>query len=589
MAQLPQNQMAVGADALYPPAPALATLRDSPSTRHFMTYYRLPDATDDSHEATLTRIPDSAVRKWRSEEVRFFYDEEAAARLGDRLSNIQLDSPVPPQLNDPEPDDDALEDEMGVKRYLEQMRGTVETIVNRRGTPPVENAKWLEVTDGRAGRADLQVATKRNGVRSYRGHFVEMKRPYHLQKYLKPFLRALKDGIAVTLRRRGGVTSVEFSQNIQDFASDADQTALTRLLTQPSPAKEAAGFSYEPPLCATPRADIAHTIAGAIGGAATEKRRAGKTESDQVQLDNLCLISNIPNKSASRTTSRVFCLPISLGTLEGPWTLEADKSLPSLVPTAETLNPLTLAQARRCPPFILGDQRGQGRLWDVYNAIAAPGPLQVVPPDHPLAPFIQTRALAKLASPPLFPFGQLDSSYTEAQARDAIVHELEVMGKLSSLQGSAIPMHGGLWGGLVLAGEDVGRQVFREIWMAVVEDCGEAVDLETLSELDKSTIVSHYRAIHNAGILHNDVVHRHWLRHPSGGIRIIDFDSALVIQDLRRGDSVYAGTSRCWDALVAGSEMDLDGCSGAGELTENYRAAVIEAEMRAVKRMLKMA
>ena len=30
-------------------------------------------------------------------------------------------------------------------------------------------------------------------------------------------------------------------------------------------------------------------------------------------------------------------------------------------------------------------------------------------------------------------------------------------------------------------------------------------------------------------MVHNDVESRHWLRHPDGSIRIIDFDSAISI------------------------------------------------------------
>ncbi len=55
-------------------------------------------------------------------------------------------------------------------------------------------------------------------------------------------------------------------------------------------------------------------------------------------------------------------------------------------------------------------------------------------------------------------------------------------------------------------------------------------------------ILSLYDSLHEAGVVHNDVESRHWLRHPDGSIRIIDFDSAISIDGNASG--------RKWGELV---------------------------------------
>jgi len=42
-------------------------------------------------------------------------------------------------------------------------------------------------------------------------------------------------------------------------------------------------------------------------------------------------------------------------------------------------------------------------------------------------------------------------------------------------------------------------------------------------------LISHYTALHSAGVVHKDVESRHWLRHPDGGIRIIGFEAAVRV------------------------------------------------------------
>ena len=40
-----------------------------------------------------------------------------------------------------------------------------------------------------------------------------------------------------------------------------------------------------------------------------------------------------------------------------------------------------------------------------------------------------------------------------------------------------------------------------------------------------------YRQLHQAGVIHGDVVPRHWLRGEDGKLRLIDFDGATFVGD----------------------------------------------------------
>ncbi|KIR34865.1 hypothetical protein I352_03118 [Cryptococcus deuterogattii MMRL2647] len=88
---------------------------------------------------------------------------------------------------------------------------------------------------------------------------------------------------------------------------------------------------------------------------------------------------------------------------------------------------------------------------------------------------------------------------------------------LYNLQGEVVPGSYGLWGGrLVLGDDDV-----------------EEEDEETSCEIQE--IISHYREVQKAGVLHGDPDPRHWRRHPAGGFRIIDFDLATVLPPGKKG------------------------------------------------------
>ncbi len=49
--------------------------------------------------------------------------------------------------------------------------------------------------------------------------------------------------------------------------------------------------------------------------------------------------------------------------------------------------------------------------------------------------------------------------------------------------------------------------------------------------MSRSTIIQHYAALHQAGVLHNDVELRHWLVSCDASVRVIDFDHARTITD----------------------------------------------------------
>ncbi|WVQ84947.1 hypothetical protein IAT38_007110 [Cryptococcus sp. DSM 104549] len=712
MAQKPPPPLPAGtpgsaADELSPlPAPH-PTLAQSVSMRDYMTHYRLPDINDRSEQATPTQIPSEAIRRWQVEEVRFAFNERAIADLGDRLSHLQLDNPVlPHMMAAPMVLRAPVLAEPGVRQQLMQMRMAVEEIVNGCMGPGVEPAEWMEVMGGPSGRPGAQVQTERNGQWGFRGHLVEQKRPYHLKRHLKPLLRALRDGVAVTLHRREGETWVTFSEQVPYITSEDDKKELSGLLTQLVQQLETRSASRvlltdalrwtlvsrraetsnpdlsKPPIWNLSFSDLLgnsgplklddaphlRTLAREPGrltdlplGAwcvltiftsfpnaspsppapiewsppprkkrvpkptvfypkSTRKRAygagvrapsrtggAGRSGAgcDAVdvhgggrggyQLQELKVVTDTPNLTANGPHCRVFALPLSSGVVNGPFPSAKEIPLPPLFrsasPFAGSSSP---ALGSHGAVLTLGQGRAQGRLWDVFEATVTTTATLHTSSLHHLVPFAGLRTLAKLASPMLFPFGWMpEETYTMEQARYAIKHEQRVMDRLRSLQGSVVPVWGGLWGGTLMAGEEGGAQAVWELWVAVVEDCGRAVDMNCLSENDKYAIVHHYRVIHRAGIIHNDVTARHWLRHPSDGIRIVDFDSAVIVDELDPEEWARGGYDP-WDERYGKSSVDEscedDGASMGAESTamERYRAARAEREMRRVLDMLGM-
>ncbi|WVQ85697.1 hypothetical protein IAT38_007863 [Cryptococcus sp. DSM 104549] len=310
-----------------------------------------------------------------------------------------------------------------------------------------------------------------------------------------------------------------------------------------------------------------------VGG--VEERQVASREEVEIPSAMTLIDTGLPNKSAGAGVEglRVFSLPVLSGELHGPWLIPPDQTLPIILPLSyPSITSISLS-ASPSGPIVLGAQRSYGRLWEVFEVLPSstslPPPTHLPPPTRrkPSASSVPTRMLAKLASPHVFPCGPRYYTYSEQEARDAIARERRVMSLLGELQGTVIPTDFGLWGGVLRTG---GCGVAREVWMMLVEDCGESVELDNLTAKEKTTIVRHYKAIHRAGILHRDVELRHWLRHPSGGIRIIDFDSAKVINEINADD---------WDLSL---------CEEEAESIEEYRAMLVDEEMRSVRRMLGM-
>ncbi|WVO22914.1 uncharacterized protein IAS62_004257 [Cryptococcus decagattii] len=144
-------------------------------------------------------------------------------------------------------------------------------------------------------------------------------------------------------------------------------------------------------------------------------------------------------------------------------------------------------------------------------------------------------------NPSRFPVkAPLPGVFTEKEARLSIFQENRIYTDyLYDLQGEVVPGSYGLWGGRLVLGDDddeeEDEETSCEIWVMILEDVGEEVDVTTLSEDEKQEIVSHYREVHKAGVLHGDPDPRHWRRHPAGGFRIIDFDSATVLPRGKKG------------------------------------------------------
>ena len=164
-----------------------------------------------------------------------------------------------------------------------------------------------------------------------------------------------------------------------------------------------------------------------------------------------------------------------------------------------------------------------------------------------------TDMIAKLVCPPMYPaqahfdgwgHDELFGGYDEPTVRRAINTELGLYaGELACLQGRAVPT---LFS--IFAGFDEGEE---DVWMVLMENAGAQVDPEMLTALEKYVsakclfpceltrlprrieIISHYHALHSAGVLHCDPEPKHWLQHhPNGPIRIIDFERSKRSSDM---------------------------------------------------------
>jgi len=116
---------------------------------------------------------------------------------------------------------------------------------------------------------------------------------------------------------------------------------------------------------------------------------------------------------------------------------------------------------------------GSGRLWDAFRASATLFPQNGVEPLESL--------VFKLACPLLLPSQPTNDTYSELQARAAILHEDWIYrGPLKSMQKTLVPAYHGLWGGEWSLEGRSGYE--RDVWCCLLEDVGEAVDMGTLSE-----------------------------------------------------------------------------------------------------------
>ncbi len=106
---------------------------------------------------------------------------------------------------------------------------------------------------------------------------------------------------------------------------------------------------------------------------------------------------------------------------------------------------------------MIGDRRGVGALWTVYDC-------RTVPPQWQQQPLV-----AKLADMDVFPLpGRNGLGYSRSDARRAITNEVTLMqGPLAHLQGQIVPDFLGLIGSLRLDG--------GEVWCAIHADVGVSV------------------------------------------------------------------------------------------------------------------
>ncbi|RXK39279.1 hypothetical protein M231_03499 [Tremella mesenterica] len=227
--------------------------------------------------------------------------------------------------------------------------------------------------------------------------------------------------------------------------------------------------------------------------------------------------------------------PIDLGRLDGqglPQLIsETSEELPAKGPKAKLTNGL-VEHVFRPQVFLLGESIGMGAFWDVFRIR--------VPPHLPQPPFplvgkvIATSCFKEVADPPSNIWNPLARArVSQAQAREHIRKEYQILSRLSEIDPPVSPKLMGLWGGI---------QGGKEVWIIVMEDAGERINKpegeersfkRIKEEADKEAILNLYARLHEQGILHGDVQMRHWCRRnedrlDSSAIRLIDFDRAIL-------------------------------------------------------------
>ena len=157
---------------------------------------------------------------------------------------------------------------------------------------------------------------------------------------------------------------------------------------------------------------------------------------------------------------------------------------------------------------------GYGALWDVF--LLPTGTLPGINEPSVLR-------LCHISSMPTSIYDTTDG-WNEEAALAAIEVEHKAMSEhLVGLQGRVVPQYHGLWIG---AGAAQGLIASLQSW------AGHPIvpDEQPISEDDQQLIKSHYRELHEAGVVHQDVAFRHWLKHPDGRIFIIDFDTCWLLE-----------------------------------------------------------
>ena len=157
---------------------------------------------------------------------------------------------------------------------------------------------------------------------------------------------------------------------------------------------------------------------------------------------------------------------------------------------------------------------GYGALWDVFLLPA--GSLPGV--DEP-----SVLRLCHISSMPSDIYNASDGWDREAAFAAIEVEHKAMSEHLVGLQGRVVPQYHGLWIG---AGAAQGLIASLQSW------AGHPIvpDEQPISEDDQQLIKSHYRELHEAGVVHHDVTNRHWLKHPDGRIFLIDFDTCWFLE-----------------------------------------------------------
>lgn len=163
-----------------------------------------------------------------------------------------------------------------------------------------------------------------------------------------------------------------------------------------------------------------------------------------------------------------------------------------MLPGDSSSSPATIGFPTSGSTLKLITQLSSGRLWDTFSALLTlPLPSSSSSAcDNNNQDKVKRGVIVKTTCPVTFPSDPTVELYTESQARRAILTEDRVYRALSEGQhpevmNQIVPVYHGLWGGVVPMSNRWGVQAGREIWAMVLEDCGQAVELDGLKRDDK--------------------------------------------------------------------------------------------------------